>query len=277
MRSSCGIGAIIVVASAGLAQAQPITFFSSDNETLYRGTNSGLDAAFGGPDEIRGMSLLENGASIGGASAGDVIGVSSPQRVNEDQVVYRIDNAFAGSPSLVSLGTIDLANAVSDIAFANGKMYGVRNSGPAGTILIHEFDAGFAVANTWDTGISLTDKGAGGLAYDNASGLFFVTDPDSDKLWSYSLGGSASLVGDVGFDYGNNDLSMFNGRLYAAIADLGTNDYDIGYFSMGDGSFTNVVTVGSYLGGSIGAVVVPGAPSVLVLGMAGFAGLRRRR
>ncbi|MCC7388404.1 MAG: hypothetical protein IT431_06510 [Phycisphaerales bacterium] len=262
---------------AGAAAAQPIQFFSSDNETLYRGNGFGLTGTFAGPDEIRGMSLLENGATIGGASAGDVIALSSPQNVNEDQTVYRVDNAWAGAPSLVSIGTIDLDNAVSDMAFANGRIFGVRNQGVAGTLIIHEFDASFGVITTYDTGIQLVDRGGGGLAYDPASDLFFLTDPDSDKIWSYSLGGSSTLLGTLNFDLGNNDLAMFNGTLYAAIADLDAGDYRVGAFSMTDGSYTNIVTVAPYLGGGIGAVVIPGAPSAGLLALAGLVATRRRR
>ena len=262
---------------AGLANAQ-VSFFSSDDETLYRGdTTNGLTGTFGGPDEIRGMSILEGGVSINGANAGDVIAISSPQTVNEDQVVYRVDNAFAGTPALVSIGTIDLDYAVSDIAFANGRIFGARNNGVAGTIIIHEFDTNFGLVNTYDTGIALIDRGAGGLAYDPANDLFYLTDPDSDKLWSYTLGGSANLIGDLGFDMGNNDLAMFNGTLYAAIAELGRNTYNIGTFDTSDASFFNLVSVGAYGGGAIGAVVVPAAPTVGLLGLAGLLAGRRRR
>ncbi len=275
MRTTASIVAVGLI--AGIANAQSFQFLSSDDATLYRGTNLGLDETFAGTDEIRGMSILENGVSLNGANAGDVIALSSPQNINENQTVYRVQNAFGGTPSLVSLGSIDLDFAVSDIAFANGRIFGVRNQGTGGTIIIHEFDTNFALLNTFDTGIQLINKGAGGLAYDPSTDLFYVTDPDSDKLWSYVLGGSASLIGDVGFDFGNNDLAMFNGRLYAGLADLPNNDYRIGEFNLTDGSFASIVTVGGYLGGAIGTVVVPSAPTLGLLGLAGLLGARRRR
>lgn len=268
---------VCVGALASAAAAQPIQFLSTDNETLYRGNGFGVSDTFVGADEIRGMSLLENGAMIGGATAGDVIALSSPQNVNEDQTVYRVDNAWSGTPMLVSIGTIDLAAAVSDMAFADGRIFGVRNQGVAGTLIIHEFDSSFNVITTYDTGIQLIDRGGGGLAYNPGDGLFYLTDPDSDKLWSYDLGGSANLLGTLNFDLGNNDLAMWNGTLYGAIADLDAGDYRVGAFDMNDGSFSEIVTVGAYLGGGIGAVVIPGAPTAGLLGLAGLLAVRRRR
>lgn len=273
MRTTASIAAVGLIAA--VANAQPIQFLSSDNETLYRGTGFGLDATFTVADEIRGMCILENGVSINGASFGDVIAVSSPQGNNDPQEVYRVDNAFSGVPALVEIGVT--SNPVSDLAFANGRIFGVDNSGPAGTILLREFDGSFNEINTFDTGIQLVNRGAGGLAYDPAADLFFVGDPDSDKLWSYVLGGATTLVGDAGFDFENNDLAMHDGRLYTGLADALNNDYLIGEFSMIDGSYTNILTVGPYLGGAVGTVVIPAAPTLGVLGVAGLLAARRRR
>ncbi|QKK06902.1 MAG: hypothetical protein HND58_01150 [Planctomycetota bacterium] len=269
---------ITTIAIAGLAAttaSAQFQFFSSADAVLYRGTDGGLTDTFNGADEIRGMSILENGVNIAGASFGDVIAVSSPQGQNDAQEVYRVDNAFSGTPSLVQIGVT--SEPVSDIAFANGRIFGVDNSGPAGTILVREFDANFNEINTFDTGINIVDRGAGGLAYDPANDIFYVTDPDSDQLWSYSLGGSSTLLGNAGFDFGQNDLAMFNGKLYAAIAELGRGTYNIGEFNTTDGSFFNLVTVGAYPGGSIGAVVIPATPTLALLGLGGLAAARRRR
>lgn len=258
-----------------VATAQPFQFLSSADATLYRGTDSSLDNTFAGSDEIRGMSILENGVNINGASFGDVIAISSPQGQNDAQEVYRVDNAFAGTPTLVEIGVT--SEPVSDIAFANGRIFGVDNSGPAGTILVREFDNTFNEINTFDTGINIVDRGAGGLAYDPANDLFYVTDPDSDQLWSYQLGGSATLLGNAGLDFGQNDLAFHNGRLYAAIAALDRNTYHIGEFNTADGSFFNILTVGAYPGGAIGAVVVPATPTLALLGFGGMLAVRRRR
>lgn len=269
---------ITTIALAGLAATTAhaqFQFLSSADATLYRGNAGGLTDTFNGSDEIRGMSLLENGVSINGASAGDVIAVSSPQGANDPQEVYRVDNAFSGTPSLVQIGIT--SNPVSDIAFANGRIFGVDNSGPAGTIVLREFDTGFNEINTFDTGINIVDRGAGGLAYDPANDIFYVTDPDSDSLWSYSLGGSASLIGTLGVNFGQNDLAMYDGKLYAALGLTDRQLYWVGEFDTTDASFDVLVNVGSYTGGSIGAVVVPAAPSLALLGLGGMMAARRRR
>ena len=219
----------------GAAIAQPIDFLTNDNETLYRGTDSGTTATFTINDELRGMSILENGVSINGANFGDVIAISSPSGQGDAQEVYRIDNAFSGTPALVQIGTTD--DAVSDIAFANGRIFGVRNTGQGGFIKLVEFDTSFNTINTFVTDIQVINRGAGGLAYDPANDLFYLTDPDSDNLWSYGLGDTnATLIGQTSFDFGNNDLAMFNGTLYAGLADLDNNDYRLGAFNLADGS-----------------------------------------
>jgi len=274
MRAKAVIGALGLLVAAGAGHAQ-IQFFSSDDATYYRGTGFGLDAVFSGADEIRGMSVLENGVSINGASAGDVIAVSSPQGGNDPQTVYRVDNAFSGTPALVQLG--QTAEAVSDLAFANGRIFGVDNSGPAGTIVLREFDTSFGLISTFDTGIQIVDTGAGGLAYDPAIDMFYITAPDTDELYRYSLGGSAELIGAAGVNFGNNDLAFWEGRLYSALADTDRNSYLFGEFDVANGSFSTLVNVGDYLGGAIGAVVVPGAPTLGLLGAAGLLAARRRR
>lgn len=264
-----------LAAATPAALAQPFDFLSSADATLYRGNDGGLTNTFTASDEIRGMSVLENGVSINGASFGDVIAVSSPQGANDPQEVYRVDNAFSGTPTLVQIGVT--SEPVSDIAFANGRIFGVDNSGPAGTIVLREFDNTFNEINTFDTGINIVDNGAGGLAYDPANDVFYVTDPDSDNLWSYSLGGSANLIGTLGVNFGQNDLAMHDGRLFAALGLTDRQLYWVGEFDVSDGSFDVLVNVGSYTGGSIGAVVVPAAPSLALLGLGCMMAARRRR
>jgi len=265
----------IVLAAVGAAASGQVVFLAADDDVLYRGTNSGVTDTFTVSDFIRGMAVVGGGATVNGANTGDVIAVNRRTSGQDPIVVYRVDNAFSGTPTLVGIAEAD--QTFSDIAFANGKIYGVRTSAPDGVIQLIEFDSDFNTLNNFFTNIPVFDAGAGGLAYNASKDVFYVTDPDSDKVWEYPLGGAATELGPTGVVYDNNDLDHFKGTLYAAIHDESDDSFHFGRFSKGTGAWSSIVEIGPYLGGAVGLVVVPAPASVALLGLAGLAAVRRRR
>ncbi|MCW5777462.1 MAG: PQQ-like beta-propeller repeat protein [Phycisphaeraceae bacterium] len=265
----------IVLAAAGTVATGQVVFLASDDDVLYRGTPSGVTNTFTVSDFIRGMAVVGGGAAVNGANTGDVIAVNRRTGGQQPIVVYRVDNAFSGTPTLVKIAEAD--QTFSDIAFANGKIYGVRTSAPTGVIQLIEFDSDFNTVNNYFTNIPVFDAGAGGLAYNASKDVFYVTDPDSDKIWEVSLGGGETEIGATGVKYNNNDLDHFKGTLYAALHDESDDTFHFGRFSKGTGAWSSIVNIGPYLGGAVGLVVVPAPGSLALLGLGGLVAMRRRR
>lgn len=275
MTTRNGVAAAILLAACGSALGS-VNFITSDGSTLYQGSStSGFGGSTAAADAIRGMETLWTyaGVTVTGAGLGSVIAVSD-NPVGGTQGVYRIDNPFSGTPTLVAIGTAD--QPVSDLAVGDGRLFGVSATGPGGFLKIVEFDADFNTIAEFVTDITHADRGAGGLAYDQDSDTFYLTDPDSDLLWSYQIGGSGVKLGQTSFDFNNNDLALHrNGTLYGSVQDDANGRFLFGTFSTIDGSFTPIDSVGSSLG-SVGlAIPAPGAAGLLALGS--LAAIRRRR
>lgn len=271
------ISVLSVAALAGSACA--VDFFGTAFDVGYQGNSSSLSATHSLSDSIRGLETLWSSAGFlpGSTSYGDVIGVSSTTFGGTSQAVYRVDNAFSGVPNLVQIATIN-SRPVSDLTVGNGMIYGIRNVGGSGSNLeVVEFDTTFAITNTYDTGIAVAAVGAGGLAYDASSNSFYITDPDSDNLWNWSIGGSASLVGTNGFDFDNNDLAIDpnTGTLYAAIENVVSGAWEFGYFNKNNGQFNMLVSVANS-SGSVG-LAIPSPATLALIGLGGLVAGRRRR
>lgn len=274
MKSITSVLAVAAVAGSAFG----VDFFGSSFDVGYQGNSSSLNATHNLSDSIRGLETLWSGGGFSHASAGfgSVIGVSSTNPGGASQAVYRVDNAFSGVPSLVAIDSIT-SGPVADLTVGNGSIFGVRTTGPGSNLFVHEFDANFDLLNSYDTGITAVDVGAGGIAYDASSDSFYLTDPDSDNLWNWSIGGSATLVGTNSFDFNNNDLAIDpnTGTLYAAIENVGSSTWEFGYFNKNNGQFTMLVsTPGS--DGSVG-LAIPAPATLALVGLGGLVAGRRRR
>ncbi|MBX3368551.1 MAG: PEP-CTERM sorting domain-containing protein [Phycisphaeraceae bacterium] len=271
------ISVLSVAALAGSACA--VDFFGTATNVGYQGNSSSLNATHALSSGIRGLETLWSGGGWSHANAGfgSVIGVSNSGGPGGlSQTVFRVDNAFSGVPSLVAIDTIT-TGAVSDLTVGNGNIYGVRNSGSGTNLLVVEFDNSFNLLNTYDTGITPVAVGGGGLAYDASSDSFYITDPDSDNLWNWSIGGSASLVGTNSFDFDNNDLAIDpnTGTLYAAIENVVSGAWEFGYFNKNNGQFNMLVSVANS-SGSVG-LAIPSPATLALVGLGGLVAGRRRR
>ncbi|MBX3318013.1 MAG: PEP-CTERM sorting domain-containing protein [Phycisphaeraceae bacterium] len=271
------ISVLSVAALAGSACA--VDFFGTADNTGYQGNSSSLNATHLLSAEIRGLETLWSSGGFAHANAGfgSVIGVDDFTSGGTSQAVYRVDNAFSGVPNLVQIATIN-SRPVSDLTVGNGKIYGVRNVGGSGSNLeVVEFDTSFNVTNTYDTGIAIAAVAAGGLAYDASSDSFYLTDPGADKLWNWSIGGSATLVGVNSFDFDNNDLAIDpnTGTLYAAIENVVSGAWEFGYFNKNNGQFNMLVSVANS-SGSVG-LAIPSPATLALIGLGGLVAGRRRR
>ena len=269
----------LVAVSAVAGSALAVDFFGTADDTGYQGNSASLSATHLLSAEIRGLETLWSSGGFAHANAGfgSVIGVDDFTSGGTSQAVYRVDSAFSGVPSLVQIATIN-SRPVSDLTVGNGKIYGVRNVGGSGSNLeVVEFDTSFNVTNTYDTGIAIADVAAGGLAYDAVSDSFYLTDPDADSLWNWSIGGSATLVGVNGFDFDNNDLAIDpnTGTLYGAIENVSDNSWEFGYWNTNSGQFTSLVIVDDS-SGSVG-LAIPSPATLAMLGLGGLVAGRRRR
>ncbi|QYK47548.1 MAG: PEP-CTERM sorting domain-containing protein [Phycisphaeraceae bacterium] len=271
------ISVLSVAALAGSACA--VDFFGTAFDVGYQGNSSSLSATHSLSDSIRGLETLWSSGGFAHANAGfgSVIGVDDFTSGGTSQAVYRVDNAFSGVPNLVQIATIN-SRPVSDLTVGNGKIYGIRNVGGTGSNLeVVEFDTSFNVTNTYDTGIAIAAVAAGGLAYDASSDSFYLTDPGADKLWNWSIGGSATLVGVNSFDFDNNDLAIDpnTGTLYAAIENVVSGAWEFGYFNKNNGQFNMLVSVANS-SGSVG-LAIPSPATLALVGLGGLVAGRRRR
>lgn len=259
-----------LVLASGVAGAQ-VKFLASDDSTLYR-TDGFTTETFnlGGAHTI-GMTTVPAGLSITGASAGDVIAIDDQQNANGRYNMYRVDNAYSGTPTLVTIGESDRVS--NSLVFANGKLYGAN--GLNQQFRIHELDlTTFLGSNDVASGFGVL--GIGGLAHDGTG--FFFTDNGSDSLYGYDLGAnSVTTLGSSGVTFFNQGLEYFQGQLWGAVEIAGGN-LVIGTWNTGNGAFTQTIDVGPHNQGVTGFVAIIPAPGALaLLGIGGLVATRRRR
>lgn len=185
--------------------------------------------------------------------------------------MYRLDDPN-GTPNLVQIGSLN--HGVGSLVFANGKMYGVDDS--LNAVRIYEFNTTTGNSTTtYNTGIAA--GGGGGLAYNPNNGMFYVSDSTNNRLYSWTPGNAATLVGPMGLGFSNNGMEFHNGRLYASVRpDSAGNTLQIGTVDMNTGTFSSFATANGVSGNGTGFVVVPEPGTMMALGL-GLIWLRKRR
>lgn len=277
MKKILAVSALVGV--AGFASAQ-VKYLVSDDTNLYQGTVGGSVNTFNlGSTHLIGMTIVPNGVSVGSgaASGGDVIGIDDQTNANGRRNIYRVDNAFSGTPTLVLIGDSDrLSNTLS---FANGRLYGANGTG--GTLNMHSLDL-----NTFN---SLGDfsppgfpvQGIGGISYSASDDLFYFVNNQTDSLNSYDLNtNTAAFIGASGTTFTNHGLEHIGSTLWGAIGD-DSHFLEVGIWNKGSGAFTSMDTVAPYVGGGsngvIGFVAIPSPSGLALLGLGGLVAVRRRR
>lgn len=263
-------GAMAIAAVAGIASAQ-VKYLVSDGDVLHR-TDGGTTETFSlsGAHTI-GMTMVPDGVVVAGAAPGDIIAVDDQENGNGRYNIYRIDNAYSGTPTLVTIGE---SNRVSNsLAFVGGKLYGVN--GLNQQFRIHELSLlNFAGSNDVASGFQVL--GIGGVGHDGTD--FYFTDNGSNALYRYDLGSNTvTPLGPSGFSFLNQGMDFFGGEMLGAIEVDGGNLL-IGEWDLGSGAFSSFIDVGPHRAGVTGFVaLVPAPASLALLGVGGLVATRRRR
>lgn len=274
MQLKTAISAFIIGASAiAQVQAAPVTFLVTDGAKLFRADSTGATFGFVTMSaQVQSLTIVPTGVNLPGASAGDIVACARTATSGR-YALYRLDDPF-GAASLTQIGS--LSTGIGSLTFANGEMYGIEDS--LNPLRVYKFDmnTGNSVAN-WNTGVA--SPGGGGFVYSTADSQFYLTDATNHRLYSWGVGGTASLVGPVGFGFSNNGMEYHEGVLYGGLRrDSPSNAISCGYFNTTTGAFTVQATVTGVAGNGTGFVAVPEPGSMLALLVgSGLLKLRRRR
>lgn len=271
MKISRSLSALCFIFGVGAAaNASPVNFLATDGNKLYRADSSGnLFGSVTMSAAIQSLTWLPEGVNLPGASAGDIIACATTA-VNGRYRMYRLDDPL-GAATLTQIGS--LGTGVGSLVFANGEMWGVEDSLNPIRIIKLDPSTGNSIT-TYNTGVAV--GGSGGLSFSTIENQFYFTDATNHRLYRWAPGGSASLVGSLGFAFSNNGLEYHDGRLYGAFRrDTPANTMSIGTIDTTSGAFTAQATLTGILGNGTGflAVPEPGSMSALLLG----AGLMLRR
>lgn len=272
MRTTAAIGALVLVTAAGTAEAQPVQFLATDGNRLYRGDLAGnvepfitLSAA------IQSLTRVPEGYAVAGAVAGDIIATAADATGGVWRV-FRLDDPF-GTPTLTQIGSTSFS--VGSLAFSPQGLFGVNASlSPLRVSTLSMVD--FSTVQNFTTGINVA--GGGGIAAAPGSSQFYLTDATNHRLMAWSPGGTASVVGGVGFGFSNNGLEYLNGQLYGALRrDSLPTQISVGTFDLTTGVFTTATTITGILGNGTGFVTIPSPGAAAVLGLGGLIAALRRR
>jgi len=215
------------LAACGADASVQRIFLVSYGDTLYRVRGTSIEVFPNMPGaSIIGMTVIPEGASVSGASAGDVLAVEGAG----GSLIWRIANAVAGTPSSVLLGSFPAELSRGDITFAHERLFAIQAA------VIHEHSTtDFLLVDTID--LERPNASTGGLTFDgsqnwyianqNSNRIIRLADPPSAESWE--------PIGDAGVVFGNNDLEFHNGVLWAALESggrlvVGTIDLDTGVF-----------------------------------------------
>jgi hypothetical protein len=208
--------ATLALATGALAQNEP-TALVSNGTTLYRIPPApGAVGVFTGyPIDIVAMVVVPPGVSVTGCVEGDVIAVQNAVAGR----VYRVDNVRTGTPVLFQIGQLPSNASLTDLTFANGRLFGVDSNA-----VLREFSlTNFAVLGTPRTLVT-GNLNIGGLVYDNVNAWFFtnnatsnltrVLDPIETGTWGAVA--QVNLVGGGNINLSVSDLDLFRDQVWLA-------------------------------------------------------------
>ncbi len=258
---------ILILVAALTTSTDAQTFLITQGNTYYR-YSAGTTQTYTLGNQITGLTTVPAGTTAGnqngGAGPGDIFAVANGDGGN---IAYRLDNPLA-TPSLTQVGVMG-GGGNNSPCFANGTLYGVL----LGVNFLEYNPTTLVANNTWNTGVF---GGSGGLVHQNANNFQFV-EALNDSLYTYAIGGTATLVGSLGVDFDNSALEAYQGTIYAALGRVDTGQLVLGTVSPNTGAFTAIDVIDNYRGESIGLAVVPAPASAALLGVGGLLAARRTR
>jgi hypothetical protein len=255
----------VLVLCGSSAYAKEITFVATTLNTMYRATESGGAEFFEFPDYDT-LRAVHRDLATGEVSVfvdpGD--GASA--------TVYRMENAFSGTPSLVYYTSLTnyygSVTQIADVyyAFSDGALYTLDLHDPANPVEDY----------VGDTGLSHTQ----GAAYDPVSDVLYVLSSTSDQLYAVDPATAiATPIGAEGLsvDLGPLGAEWFDGRLFLAAHNLETGLFEIGELDDA-GMYVSLFALAEGLlprGTGLTVIPEPGMISLIVLG--GLLAVRRGR
>lgn len=251
------------------------TFINSLGNTLYRTTVSGGGAStmsFGVGADLTSMAVNPTTGEIFGAASTDADGDGFFE-------IYRIDDPM-GTPTLSLVGDFLTQNTPSISFVDNGRLLGFQSipNDPTPSSLI-EIDLNAMTQSTIDGNLGVEHQSSG---YDPSTGTLFANDKGNASeaaLYTVPFNDAdvlSQFVGLTGQATINNGGEFFNGTYYQAINTQG-GDLLIGSINTTTGEFTEIFSLGTSTNAAVGLAVIPSPGAVALAGVAGIAGLRRRR
>lgn len=230
------IASLAVTPTSRATAIHPPMLVSYGN-TLYRVSDQVVETFPGQPGSLIGMTVVPPETIVSGANPGDILAIEGSGGTR----IWRIDNARSGTPSLMLIGNFPGDHTRGDIAFTQGRLYGV-NAG-----FIYQYDpVDFSLITTID--LERPNASSGGIAH-NGSDHFYIANQFSNRLIELAdppTPASWNPIGDSGVTFGNNDLEFHRGTLWAAMVVSGR--LLVGTFDTGSGSFTQTFDVAPTLG-----------------------------
>ena len=256
MVSACAL----VLATAAPANAE-VTYLSAIGTNLVRCTDEGAPITYSmsGINDIYAMCRMPSNS--------EVLAVST---ASFGATVYRVDNAWSGTPALTSVATLGRRYGtiaeVDDtlLGLADGYLYEIDLSDPGTPVET-------LIGNT---GID----GTGGSGYDPATKTWYVGSTADDKLYTVDpLTAAATEIGSFGLDLGTQGMEWYDGQLHVMTQNNASGSVEIGTMDTTSGkymySFDLISGGGNIVSGAL-AIPEPASALLLVCGLL-IAGRRR--
>ena len=268
---------LAVLAAAGAASAAPMMLVTHNDQLFVTDGVSVLNQ-YTLSDDITSLAVDPATGAIYGTSESDNDGDGFRE-------IYRLRN-WQTTPTLQLVGDFLTENTPS-LSFMGGQLYGIQTPMGLGN--------GNSTLVTIDLGLGTQSNVAGaenmgqrhsGSGYDPSTDTFYAfgrgnTSEAALFTNDYTSGAASVFVGLTNYHTVNHGGEFIEGVLYEAVNHFmpgGTQDLAIGSVNTTTGEFTELLVLSADIGGgSVGLSGVPSPGAAALLGLAGLAGIRRRR
>jgi len=276
MRTAIPLGLCALTVIAGVVSASPVSpvFLGTQGTTLYRVTGSDIET-FTLDDDITALSTAPDG-TVWGTSLSDDDGDGLRE-------LYTLENPLGDNPTLSLAGDFLEENTPS-ISFIGDVMYAFQKNPETppdtGVLAIIDPDSQSQalVGDTGSTGIA-----PGGSAYDPVNDILYAMIKHGDgELLSvdYDLEAgtdpTATSLGALNLDFGNNGGEYFDGALYMLAQYVVDGPLALGVIDPDTAAYTELLVIGPPAKAPVGLAIVPEPTPLIILSVIGLAAFRRR-